>query len=469
MSEAQSKDLVVIGGGPGGYAAALAASAAGLSVTLVEADAVGGTCLHRGCIPAKELLETAAVFQTTAHAERFGVEVGAPTLDFSRATERLAEVVNGLHGGLAKLLKHRGIEVLQGFGTLVAPGIVEVSTAQGPLVRTGSNVILATGSVPRDLDQLPLVDGVVVNSDGFFHLDHLPERAIVVGAGAIGCEFASLLADLGVEVVMVEAADRVLAACDPDVSRTVARSFAKRKISVVAGASVIASTVKGNVANLTLDGGRHLEAELVVVAVGRVPRLDGAIGTTLDLVRSSSGGVVVDASYATSIDRLFAIGDVVAGSPQLAHVAFAQALVVIGALTDRPLPPVNAHGVPWAIYCRPEVAYVGLTEPEATALGYDVVVKRDPIGANSRAVILDAAEGMVKVICKAGPGGDAGEVLGVHLVGPWATEQLSGANVAVNLGVEVGEIAHFLQPHPSLSEAYGETLLALAGRSIHVH
>lgn len=464
-----SPDLAVIGGGPAGYGAALAAANAGLSVVLVDAGGLGGTCLHRGCIPAKYLLEAAATFRHVAHAGRFGITTSSPSIDLAVTTSGKDDLVASIAAGLAKLLKHRKVAVVVGTATLHADRTVEVAAGEEVATLTPTSVLLATGSEPRHLDVLP-VDGTrILDSNGVLDLDHLPASAVVVGGGAIGCEFASLLADLGTRVHLVEGMDRILAGCDADVARVVQRSFAKRSITCTVGVEVVAADSRGDGLSVTLSNGDSIDADLVVVAVGRRPVLERALGPDVVLERSASGALVVDDRYETSMANVFAAGDVVAGAPQLAHVGFAEAQVVIGHLTGRPLPPVDANGVPWAIYCRPEVAFVGLTEEQASARGIATVVKREPIGGNSRAQIVGETEGLVKVVCAARPDGTAGAILGVHLVGPWATEQLGHGELAVNLGLEVDAIAQFLASHPSLSEQYGETLLALAGRGMHVH
>jgi dihydrolipoamide dehydrogenase len=290
---------------------------------------------------------------------------------------------------------------------------------------------------------------------------------VVVGGGAIGCEFASLLADLGVSVTLIESATSILSGCDADVAKVIHRSFVKRGITIVTDVAVTASEATDDVVQVHLSSDTTIEAELIVVAVGRTSEVRG-IGDGVPLERTDSGAVVVAEHQQTSLPGVYAIGDVVAGRPQLAHVGFAEAQVAVGHALGEPLPEVNNDAVPWAIYCRPEVAFVGLTEAQAIDRGYTVVTKREPLGGNSRAQIIGETEGLVKVVCAANADGSAGEILGVHLVGPWATEQLGHAELAVNLGLSVREVAKFLAPHPSLSEHYGETLLALSGRGMHV-
>ncbi len=463
-------DVVVVGGGPAGYGAALAASSAGKSVALVEAEDLGGTCLHRGCIPAKHFLEAASVVRSIGDAARFGINVLDLSVDFEATQAAKALLVNGIATGLAKLLKTRKVVLVAGHGRLLGPGQVEVASVDGTRALSAESIILAPGSVPRSLEALPIDERRMVNSDGFLNLKAIPPRVAIVGGGAIGCEFASLLSDLGASVTILEGLPRLLAGCDVDVSRLITRSFTKRGIGVQVNAMVTGqqpSATGGTILNLGDDS--TVEVDLVVVSVGRVPKTTGLLAESVHLEMDDQGAILVDDQQQTSLPGVYAVGDVVAGRPQLAHVGFAEALVAVGALAGTPLPPVNYEAIPWAIYCHPEIAYLGLTEAQAVARGIPVTVKKDPIGGNSRAQIMGETDGFAKIICETKADGAAGRVLGVHLVGPRATEQLSGPSLAVNLGLEAEEIANFLAPHPSLSETYGETLLALTGRGLHVH
>jgi dihydrolipoamide dehydrogenase len=472
MAEAPaSYDLVVIGGGPGGYAAALYAAAGGLSVALVERDKVGGTCLHRGCVPAKEFLETAAVSRTVGRAGDFGIEATAGPIDFAVSQARKASVVDTLFKGLSGLLKGRSVTVLSGSGQLGADHVVEVvdgDDAGATLV--GSSVILAAGSVPRSLPGLDVDGQLVVTSDEFLDLDHLPASAAVVGGGAIGCEFASLLSDLGVQVTVVEGLSSILAACDGDIANVVARSFKKRGIAVITSAIVTGHkpAADGSGTALEIEGRDPLEVEMVVVSVGRRPRTEGLVATGVEVGIDERGFIATDGLQRTSLEGVYAVGDVVADSPQLAHVGFAEAIVAIKTILGESALPVDYDAVPWAIYCHPEVAFAGLTEEQAKERGFDVVVKKDPYAGNSRARIIGETEGMVKVVAEKLADGSAGRILGVHLAGPWVTEQLGAGYLAVNWEATVDEVAQFVQPHPSLSETFGETLLALTGRGLHV-
>lgn len=469
-------DVVVIGGGPGGYAAALYGAAAGLSVAIVELDKVGGTCLHRGCVPAKEFLETASVFRTVSDARTFGVnadvaEGTSPTLDFSVSQARKQEVVDVLFKGLAGLLKGRGVTTFNGSGTLLPGHRVQVAGNDGSTTEiTGTDVVLAAGSVPRTIPGFDIDGDVVMTSDEVLALDELPASVAVIGGGAIGCEFASMLSDLGSTVTVFEALPSILNACDEDIVRTVARSFRKRGIEVKVGAQLQGHTPdpSGHGTVILYGDGEKLAVDAVVVSVGRRPRTEGLLAPDTGVVVDQRGFVVTDAFMRTGAPGVWAVGDVVAGTPQLAHVGFAESIVVIKSIVGEPVVPVDYRRVPWAIYCHPEVAFAGLTEAEARAAGFDVVVKKDPFGGNSRARIIGETEGLVKIVAERLADGTTGRILGVHMVGPWVTEQLGAGYLAVNWEATADEVAQFLQPHPSLSEAFGETVLALTGRGLHV-
>jgi len=471
----QDFDVVIVGGGPGGYAAALYGAAAGLSIGLVELDKVGGTCLHRGCVPAKAFLETAAVYRTVRSAAEFGIEAGPdqkePALTFSVSQERKQQVVTQLFTGLSGLLKGRGVTVFNGSGTLLGDHRVRIAGNDGTTVEvTGTDVVLAAGSVPRTIPGFDVDGTLVLTSDEVLALDRLPGSVAVIGGGAIGCEFASMFADLGTSVTVFEALPTILNGCDEDVVRTIARSFKKRGIDVKAGVTLNGHTPDptGHGTVVSFGDGEQLAVDAVVVSVGRRPRSEGLVAEGAGVAIDDRGFVIADPSMRTSADGVWAVGDVVAGTPQLAHVAFAEAIVVIKSILGEPAPPVDYSRVPWAIYCHPEVAFAGMTEAQAKEAGIDVVVKKDPFGGNSRARIIGDTEGMVKVVAERRPDGTTGRILGVHMVGPWVTEQLGAGYLAVNWEATAEEVAHFIQPHPSLSETFGETMQALTGRGLHV-
>ncbi|MEK9938415.1 MAG: dihydrolipoyl dehydrogenase [Ilumatobacter sp.] len=465
MSE--SFDLVVIGGGPGGYSAALYAASAGLQVALVEVDALGGTCLNRGCIPAKAFLETAAVHRHVAHAADFGIEAGTPSVHFEVTQARKRKIVAGLVGGIGAMCKSRKVEVLSGTGSLGPDRTVTVAHADGSSSSIrGEHVILAAGSVPRTIPGFER-GGPIMTSDEVLDLDHVPARIAVIGGGAIGCEFASTFADLGASVTLLEGLPKILPGLDADVARVVVKSFERKGIDIRTGVSVTGHTPNpAGGTSVHLGDGVSIEVDAVIVSIGRRPFADtlGLAGTGVRV--GDRGHVQIDDYCRTGEPGVYAIGDLV-DTPQLAHVAYAEAVMVVKHLLGEQPHPVDYARVPWAIYCHPEVAWAGPGEDAAKAEGLDVVVGKHPFKFNSRAQILGETEGMVKVIAKRNSDGSAGQVIGVHMVGPWVTEQLSGGYLAVNWEATVDEIAEFIQPHPSLSELFGETVLSLTGRSFN--
>jgi len=457
-------NLVVLGGGPGGYAAALYGASAGMNIALVEEQRVGGTCLHRGCIPAKELLQTAEVYRTVGDAAEFGVNTAPPTLDMSVTQIRKQGVVDRLTSGLESLLKGRKVPVIPGTGTL-APDGKTIRVSDGNEVR-GANVMLATGSTPRALP-LPGLDfdgAQVLSSDHVLQLGEVPARVAVVGGGAIGCEFASFLVDVGAEVTILEVLPQILTGVDQQVAQTVVRAFTKRGVKVRAGVKVIGVDRGANECSVRFegkDGPEALTVDQVVVSVGRKPRTDD-IGLEAAQVKVDERGfVVVDGNMRTSVEGVYAVGDVV-NTPQLAHVAFAEAIVAIKTMLGEAAVPLEYDKVPWGIYCHPEVGFCGLTEEQAREAGYDVVTSVHRWMGNSRALIVGETDGMVKIVAE-----KDGPILGVHVAGPWATELIAEAYLSVNWEATAADIGLLIHAHPTLSELFGESALALTGRSLH--
>ena len=466
-------DLVIIGGGPGGYGAALYGASAGLNVALVEKDVVGGTCLNRGCIPAKSFLETAAVNRHVMHAGAFGIEASAPVVNFAVAQARKQKIVDGLVKGIIGLMKSRKVTYFVGSGSLGPDRTVTIALAEGGTVQAqGRTIVLAAGSVPRTI---PGFDrgGPIMTSDEVLMLDYVPARIAVIGGGAIGCEFASTFADLGSTVTILEGLPKILPGLDEDLANVVVRSFKKKNIAIRTGVNV-----NGHTPHATPDGRGSttvhfgdaetldVDVDAVIVSVGRRPYADQlGLGGTRVLV-NERGFVEVDELCRTGEPGVYAIGDLI-NTPQLAHVAYAEAILVVKRLLGENPMPIRYDRVPWAIYCHPEVAWAGLGEQAALEAGYDVVVAKHQFRANSRAQIIGEIDGLVKIVAKKNADGSAGQVLGVHMVGPWVTEQLSGGYLAVNWEATVAEVAEFIQPHPSLGELFGETMLSLTGRSLN--
>ncbi|MGI8938200.1 MAG: dihydrolipoyl dehydrogenase [Iamia sp.] len=464
---ADTHDLVIIGGGPGGYSAALYGAAAGLDVAVVENRRLGGTCLNRGCIPAKELLQTAEVARTVSESGNFGIKAGGEvTLDFSTSTDRMWSVVDQLVNGLGGLLKKRKVTVYDGTGTLGADRTVTITAEDGDTTTCqGTNVLLASGSVPHTLPGFDASERVLT-SDEVFQLDHVPDRVVVIGGGAIGCEFASMLCDLGAEVTVLEALPAILPGVDTDVVKVVHRALEKRGITIRTGVKVEGQDTGDDAITVRLEGGETVETDRVVVSVGRRPLSDslGLDGTDVEV--DDRGFVRVDEWCRTGADGVFATGDLIA-TPGLAHVAYAESILVIKQIMGEAALPVEYGRVPWCVYCHPEVAFVGLTEEAAKEAGYEVVTSKHRWMGNGRALILGETEGLVKVIAAKQADGTGGQILGVHMAGPWVTEQLGQGYLAVNWEATVDEVAAFIQPHPSLSESFGETVLSLTGRGLH--
>lgn len=465
---AEEFDLVIIGGGPGGYATALYGASAGLKVALVEMHKVGGTCLHVGCVPAKELLETAAVLRTISDAAEFGITSSAPSLDLTVAQVRKQKVIDQLYNGLSGLIKGRKINVFSGIGTLHADHLVKVTGGEsGDVELHGTHVVLASGSVPRTIPGFDVDGTLVVTSDEVLSIQDVPGKAVVIGGGAIGCEFASMLSDMGTEVTILEALPKILPGCDDDITKIVERVFKKQKgITIRTGVAVAGHTPNGAGTTVRFGEGETIDTDLVVVSVGRRPLSDnlGLEGTQVQI--SDRGHVVVDQSCRTAEPGVYAVGDLIA-TPALAHVGFAEGIMVIKDLLGEEPLPVDYANVPWCIYCDPEVAFAGFSEAAAKEAGFDVVVSKHRFIGNSRAIVIGDTDGMVKVIAEKRSDGTGGRILGVHMVGPWVTEQLGMAYLAVNWEATVDEVAQFIQPHPSLSELFGESVLALTGRSLH--
>ncbi len=459
-------DIVVLGGGPGGYAAALYGASAGLNCAVVEEQRVGGTCLHRGCIPAKELLETATVVRTVQHAAEFGVNTDAPTIDLATTQVRKHKVIDQLTKGLEGLLGSRKVTMINSRGRL-ADGKDRTIVCDDGTEITGRALILAMGSLPR---ALPLpgfeYDGVkVMSSDHVLNIDSVPTRVAVVGGGAIGCEFASFLRDVGSEVTILEALPQLLNGVDQQVAQTVARSFSKRGIKSLTGVSIVAADTNGDGVTVRYEAkGKEesLAVDVLIVSVGRRPRSEGVGLLEHGVMIDERGFVTVDERMRTSVPGVYALGDLV-NTPQLAHVAFGEAIVAVTDVLGEEVLPIEYDKVPWGIYCHPEVAFCGLTEEAAKAKGYAVETSAHRFMGNGRALIIGESDGIVKIVAEQG----TGVILGVHLCGPWVTELLTEGFLAVNWQATSHDLGRLIHAHPTLSELFGESVLALTGRSLH--
>ncbi len=459
-------DVVVVGAGPGGYVAAIRAAQLGLRTAVVEADRPGGICLNWGCIPTKALLRNAEVLQLFRRAGEFGVQVGALEADYAAAYRRSRQVADRMARGVEFLFRKHRITLLAGRGELLAPGRVRVEAAGGG-TRTleARAVILATGAEPRGLPGVPIDGQRVLSSDHALRLERLPGAVVVVGGGAVGVEFADVLAAYGVRVHLLEALPRLLPLEDEEVSRLLQRSFARRTIDVRVGALVrrVTAAADGVAVEFEQEGrAERLTADVVLMAVGRGAKLAGTGVEALGVV-TERGFVKVTPQMETSVPGLYAVGDVT-GPPLLAHKASAEGIVAAETIAGRPTRPVDYRGVPSCTYCHPQVASVGLTEAQARERGLAVRVGRYAFQANGQAQALAEPEGFVKLVAAA----DTGEILGAHIIGPQATELIAEVGLGKTLEATVAEVGHTIHAHPTLSEAVMEAALDALGQAIHL-
>ncbi|MFJ3725331.1 dihydrolipoyl dehydrogenase [Streptomyces sp. NPDC090045] len=460
-------DVIVIGGGTGGYSTALRASALGLTVLLAERDKVGGTCLHRGCIPSKAMLHAAELVDGIAEArERWGVRASVESVDWSALTATRDDIVSRNHKGVEGHLDHAGVRVVRRGARLTGPR--SVRTEDGREFTASRGIVLATGSRPRLLPGLEPDGATVVTSDDALFAPGLPASVLVLGGGAIGVEYASFHRSMGAEVTLVEAADRLVPLEDADVSRHLARGLKKRGIDVQTGARLEGATVAGGTVRATVRTARgelrELTAERLLVAVGRVPVTDG-----LDLAAAGLGtderGFVAPADWSrleTAVPGIHVVGDLLPPpSLGLAHASFAEGLLVAETLAGVASAPVDYAAVPRVTYSAPQTAAVGLTEAQAREAAYDVVVNTMPLTAVAKGMV-HGQGGTVKVVAERG-----GRVLGVHLVGPHVSEMIAESQLIVGWDAEPSDVARHIHAHPTLSEAVGEAFLSLAGRGLH--
>ena len=454
-----SFDIVILGGGSGGYAAALRAAELGKTVALIEKDKVGGTCLHRGCIPTKALLHAGEIADAARESSQFGVNATFEGIDMAGVHKYKDGVISKNHKGLQGLIKSRGIQIVEGEGRLVAAKTVAV----GEDTYTGTNVILATGSYARSLPGLEIDGQRVITSDHALVLDHVPSSAIVLGGGVIGCEFASAWKSFGSDVTIVEALPHLVPVEDEDNSKLLERAFRRRGIGFKLGARFAGVENTETGVKVTLESGESLEAELLLVAVGRGP-ISAGLGYEEAGIALERGFVTVDEYCRTSVDGVYAVGDLIP-TLQLAHVGFAEGIMVAEHIAGLPVAPIDYAGVPRITYSQPEVASVGLTGAEAAEkYGADNIktVTYD-LSGNGRSAILNT-KGAVKLIAE-----KDGPVLGIHIVGDRVGELIAEAQLIYNWEALPSEVAQLIHPHPTQSEAIGEAHLLMAGKPLHVH
>ena len=456
----QTFDLVILGAGSGGYACALRARQLGLTVALVEEDKVGGTCLHRGCIPTKALLHSAEIAEAARHGEQLGLRTSFEGVDVDALHAYKDKVVTQLFKGLTGLVKQSGAEVVEGRGRLVDASTVEVAGEGGARRLTGRTVVLATGSAPRTLPGIE-IGPRVMTSDEVLRIEEIPERVAVLGGGVIGVELASVMAGLGAQVTVVEALDRLVAAEEPSISKVVERTFRKRGITSVTGARVAGVDATDSAATVRLEGGDPIEVDLVIVAVGRGPRSEG-IGLEEVGVATERGFVTTDERLRTNVEGVRAVGDLVPGL-QLAHRGFAHGIFVAEDVAGLSPAPVVDVQIPRVTYCDPEIASVGMTAAQAKGAGHDVESVQYPLGGNGRSIIRGTT-GSITIVRE-----KDGAVLGVHMVGTGVSELVGEAQLMVGWEAHPEEVASLVHAHPTQGEALGEAAMLAAGRPLHAH
>ncbi len=458
MTDSSGYDIVILGGGSGGYACALRAAELGKRVALIEKDKVGGTCLHRGCIPTKALLHAAEIADQTRESAAFGIRAALEGIDMPGVNAYKDKVVSRLWKGLTGLVASRHIEVIEGEGKLVSPTAVQV----GDRRIEGAHIVLASGSESRSLPGLAIDGQRVISSEHALTLDRVPESVVILGGGVIGVEFASVWRSFGAKVTIVEMLPHLLPPEEESSSKLLERAFRRRGIAFKLGTRFESVKDTGSGVTVTLAGGETIDAELLLVAVGRGP-VSAGLGYDEVGVSMERGFVLVDEYCQTSIPTISAVGDLTPGL-QLAHIGFAEGILVAERLAGLRVQPINYDGVPRVTYCEPEVASVGITSAQAAERGIEITELTYDLAGNGKSQILQT-QGYAKVIAAA----DGGPVLGIHLVGARVGELIAEAQLIYNWEAVPADVAQLIHPHPTQSEAIGEAHLALAGKPLHVH
>jgi dihydrolipoamide dehydrogenase len=460
-------DLIVIGSGPGGYSAAVRAGQYGLKTAIIEKDAkLGGTCLHVGCIPTKALLHTAELWHFANNAAEEGITIEKPVLNYPKVIEKKNGIVAKHAKGVEFLMKKNKVEVIPGFATIKGPGKVEVKSDKGTTTLETKNILIATGSEARMLPGLKPDPEFILSNIEILNLTAVPKSLMIIGAGAVGVEFASAFKRFGTEVSVFEMMPRIVPVEDEEVSKELERVFKKQKIRVETGARCedVQRTGTGVKMKVTLSNGKveEVSAEKLLVAVGRAPNTAN-IGLENTKVEVDRGFIKVDPYQQTAEPGIYAIGDVVAGTPQLAHVASMQGMVAVAKMAGKPATPIKRNRIPGATYTEPGIGSVGLTEAQAKAAGYKVKIGKFPFAANSKATILGSHDGFVKVVADE----KYGEILGVHIIGPQAYELISEAVTAMEAEATVDTMMHTIHAHPTIYEAVGEAFNNVYGMTIN--
>lgn len=467
-------DLVILGGGTGGYVSAIRASQLGMTVALVEAKKLGGTCLHEGCIPSKTLLRSAEIYRQTKEASNFGIEVGTTSINFLKVQERKDKVISRLHQGVQSLMKKNRIDVFKGYGRILGPSIfspmpgtisIEYANGEENTMIVPKNVIIATGSQPKMLTGLK-TDGIhVLSSDEALRMDKLPQSIIIIGAGAIGVEWASMLADFEVDVTVLEYADQILPSEDKEISKEVEKLLKNKHIKFIKNALILTDTLlidKGVSINAEVNGEKQLfSAEKMLISVGREASI-ADIGLNNTNIEIDKEFIKTNKFYQTKESHIYAIGDAVGGK-QLAHVASREGIIAIEHIANKNPLPLDYSHVPSCTYSSPEVASIGLTEEQALKSGINIKVGKFPFNAIGKALVNGLTDGFVKVITNK----DNDDLVGIHMVGEHVTELISEAGIAKVLDATAWEISQSIHPHPTLSEILGEASLAIEGIQIH--
>ncbi|MDT8862547.1 dihydrolipoyl dehydrogenase [Alkalihalobacillus sp. MEB130] len=471
---AEEYDLVILGAGTGGYVAAIRAAQHGMKVAVVEKEKLGGTCLHKGCIPSKALLRSAEVYATAKRSSDFGVLTGDVSLDFSKVQERKESIVEQLHRGVQQLLKKGKIDVFEGKGRILGPSIfsptpgtisIEHNDGEENTMLIPQYVLIATGSSPRELPGLSADGKYVLTSDHALTLESLPKSIIIVGGGVIGIEWASMLNDFGVEVTVIEYSNQILPTEDADIAKEAARLMKKKGITLVTGAKVLPESLeKGEGVSIKAErnGEQHVyHADQLLLSVGRSANV-ADIGLENTDIQVENGAIVVNEFNQTKESHMYAIGDVIGGL-QLAHVASHEGIVAVDHIAGKNPEAINYETVAKCIYSSPEIASVGLTEKQATEQGFQIKIGKFPFKAVGKALVYGQSDGFAKIIVN-----DSNQdVLGVHMIGPHVTDLISEAALAKVLDAAHFEIAEMIHPHPTLSEVIGEAALAVEGLAIH--